>query len=85
MEAGLAGCALVCTDHKRSGMNDYAIHKETALVYPARDLDTAAQYVMRLMKDEGYRRKLSSNFIDLLKKKIGSRKHNMKKMLEIMA
>jgi hypothetical protein len=81
MEASLAGCALVCTDHKMSGMQDYAIHDETALVYPARDMKMAVGYVRELMIDEPLRSRLNANMRQLLTDKIGSREHNMKKLV----
>ena len=83
MEAALCGCALVCTDHGSSGMSDYAIHGKTALVYPAGDLETAGQYVRTLMEDEARRRELNQNMVDLLRNKIGDRKSNMTKLLEM--
>ena len=81
MEASLAGCALVCTDHKRSGMQDYAIHDQTALVYPARDMKIAVGYVRELMIDEPLRKRLNTNMRQLLKDKIGNRESNMKKFV----
>jgi hypothetical protein len=61
-------------------MSDYAIPDETALVYPARDLDAASECVQRLMKDDGLRRKLVSNMRELLKSKIGTREDNMRQL-----
>jgi len=77
IEASQTGCAVVCSDHPRNGMSDYAIHEETALVYPARDLDTASKYITQLMEDEVLRQKLNQGMVDLLKKKIKTRKENM--------
>ena len=77
MEASLAGCGLVCTDHERNGMFDYAIHNETALIYPTRNIKIAAKYVKKLIEDESLRLKLNKSMIKLLKNKIGSREHNM--------
>lgn len=77
IEASLAGCAVVCSDHPRNGMSDYAKHQETALVYPARDLDTASKYIIQLMEDEELRLKLNQGMIELLKNKIKTRKENM--------
>lgn len=78
MEAALAGCALVCTDHARSGMRDYAFHGETALVYPARNIKQAAACVRELLNDEDLRRRLNRNLVDLLKTKMGSRMDRMR-------
>ena len=85
MEAGMAGCALVCTDHKKSGTSDYAIHGETALVYSARDLAQAAKCVKSLMVDDALRDRLSSGLQGLLKSKIGTRKENMERMAFILS
>ncbi len=82
MEAALCGCALVCTDHLRSGMGDYAIHNETALVYPARNLSIAAKYVKDLLNNEKKRRRLNGNLREILRAKIGDRCSNMRKLLE---
>jgi len=84
MEASLCGCALVCTNHKRSGMSDYAIPGETALVYPARNLGTAKDMIRSLLGNEAERAKLVSNMKALLSEKISDRKKNMKKLLEII-
>lgn len=82
MEAGLAGCALVCSDAPRGGMSDYAIHNETALVYPARDIDIAEQYVRKLLADEELRRYLAGNLRHYVCKKIGSRNDRMREFYE---
>ena len=83
MEASLCGCGFVCTDHERSGMSDYAIHNETALVYKAGDLSQAAVYTKKLLEDESVRTNLNNNMTKLLRTKIGDRKRNMEKMLSI--
>jgi len=77
IEASQAGCAVVCSDHPRNGMSDYAIHNKTALVYPMRDLNTASQYITQLMEDEELRQKLNQGMVDLLRKKIKTRRENM--------
>ena len=82
MEAALAGCPLVCTDHPRSGMQDYAIHKKTALVYPAGNIRVAIKYIEKLLDDKKLRQTLNKNMVDLLHKKIGSRKSNMRKLID---
>lgn len=84
MEASLCGCALVCTDHPRSGMSDYAIHDETAMIYPAGDLKTATKYVRMLLEDDDMRQRLNRNMVGLLKNKIGDRKTNMQKFLNFV-
>ena len=82
MEVSLTGCPLVCTDHERSGMQDYAIHNQTALVYPAGNLKLAAKYISKLLNDKAESKRLNDNMIHLLKTKIGSRKSNMIKLLD---
>ncbi len=81
MEAALCGCSLVCTDHPRNGMNDYAIHGETALVYPARNAKKAAKYVQKLLSDPKLAQELNANMVNLLLTKIGDRKTNMGKLI----
>ena len=82
IEAGLAGCALLCSDHKMSGTQDYAINGETALVYPAGNLKVAAKYLGKLMSDDGLRKQLNLSLVSLLNTKIGTRENNMKKLIE---
>jgi len=84
MEAGLCGCALVCTDHGRSGMSDYAIDGETALSYPARDVAAGAERVGRLLRDEALRARLAGNLDALLRGKIGGRERNMSRLLDML-
>jgi hypothetical protein len=81
-ETSLAGAGLVATDHSMSGMSDYAIDEETALIYNSGDLNQASENAKRLMTDNNLRLRLNNNMIDLLKSKIGSREDNMKKMVE---
>jgi len=84
MEAALCGCGLVLTDHFMGGTVDYAIDEETCLVYPARDLKAASNCVTRLMKDEGLRKKLNNNAIEVIRSKIGNRKSNMIKFADFL-
>ena len=84
IEAGLAGCALVCSGHKMAGTQDYAIHNQTAMVYDAGDLDTAASHIQMLMNDEKRRKELNANLVSYLKINIGDRKTNMQKLINIM-
>ncbi len=82
-EAALCGSSLVFTSHKHGGVSDYAIDKETALIYPARQLEIAESHVKRLMKDNELRDKLYDNMQHLLRVKIGSRGQNMETMARI--
>lgn len=84
MEAALCGCALVCTDHSKSGMSDYAIHGKTAMVYPAGNLKIAKDYILILINNETERRRLNQNMVNLLREKIGDRRTNMQRLLNIM-
>jgi len=82
MEAGLCGCSLVCTDHYMSGVSDFAIHKKTALVYPARNLKVARFHINELLQNEPLRIELNDNLRSVLKNKIGSRKENMSYLIK---
>jgi len=84
-EAAMCGCAIVCTDHHRGGVSDYAINNETALIYPSGDLKFAAKCVMRLMNDYKLRNKLDKNMKALLSSKIGDRESNMKRFMEVIS
>ena len=84
MEAALAGCALVCTDHPRNGMSDYALNEQTALVYPARDVTAATQCVQRLLDDEELRQRLNANMVELLRDKVGTRRERMREFVECL-
>lgn len=77
MEAAMAGCALVCTDHARSGMSDYAVHGKTAMVYPARNISKAAEYVKLLLDDDAFRVRLVVNLQQRLNKLMGPRAEQM--------
>jgi len=84
IESSLSGCALICTDYIRNGMNDYAVHGKTAMVYPARDLNIASEYLNKLMMNEELRLKLQNNMVELLNEKIGSRGRNMRKFIKYL-
>ena len=84
MESALCGCCLISTDHFMSGTVDYVIDNETALLYPARDLNRAHEHLKRLLNDEQMRTKLNKNLVKLLYEKIGSRKQNMLKMIKYL-
>ena len=84
MEASLCGCGLVVTDHPRGGIGDYCIHEKTCLKYISRDLDQAAKYTRRLLEDDAERHELQNNMSHLLHSKIGTRKDNMRRLLELL-
>ncbi len=83
MEASMCGCALVATDHPRSGMVDY-VNCDTAITYPARDIEAAAMAVESLLDDSGRCKKLNCAMRSLLLRKIGTRTSNMKRLLEML-
>lgn len=57
-EAMTCGCALVTTDN--GGSRDYALAERTALVVEPGDVDGLARAVVRLLDDDGLRRRLAS-------------------------
>lgn len=79
MEAGLCGCAITGSDI--GGVRDYAIHKETALLGQPEELE---DNVLRLIDDQELRNKLATNLRDHLLSRIGSRTHNMNKLVNIL-
>jgi len=76
MEAALSGCAILCSDHPRNGMIDYARPGETAMVYS--DIKEAIDMA------KGYDYTLVGPMQELLHEKIGDRQKNMKYMVEII-
>jgi hypothetical protein len=84
-EASMCGCALVCTDHLRSGAGDYAINNETALMYSPGDMEFASNNVNLLLSDDKLRLRLIENMNKLLLSKIGNRKKNMKIFMDIIS
>jgi hypothetical protein len=83
-EASLCGASLVGTDHPRGGIQDYAQNEQTALLYPAQDTKEAVAKVKRLIGDNKLRVQLQRNMQELLRNKIGDRRHNMKKFADIL-
>ena len=73
MEAALSGCALVLSDHPRNGAREYAIDRETCLVYPSRDLSIAAECVSRLIGDNRLREKLIQNARNAIRQIVGTK------------
>lgn len=56
-EAMACGCAVVSTDI--GGVQDYAVHEETALLSPPKDPGALADNLVRLLEDEAMRIKLA--------------------------
>jgi len=84
LEASLCGCAVVCSDTKRNGMMDYAVDGENCLIYKARDLTGASCAVRRLLSDPGLCKNLNLSMVKTIKKRIGTRKRNMKKLIRLL-
>ncbi len=76
-EAAMTGCVIVATDHPRGGMQDYVVHEQTGLLYPARDIRAAAEAVLRVLHDENLRQRLQRGMMELLVKKLGTREERM--------
>lgn len=77
MEANLCGCLIVCGYEPMNGMiYDYAFSDKTALVYDKKDIEHAAE----LIRNSDW--SLISNMQIYLKKEIGTREDNMKKLME---
>jgi len=57
IEAMACKTAVACTDI--GGSRDFAIHEETALLSPPKDTEAMAENVLRLLGDEGLRRRLT--------------------------
>ena len=58
-EAMACGTAVVCTDI--DGVQDFAFHKETALLVPPKDSMLTAMWVLTLARDPDLRRRLQKN------------------------
>jgi len=79
IEASLCGCLLVANDNPMNGMIlDYAFNNETAMIYKARDIEHAAQKI----KNPDWN--LVSNMQKCIKTNIGTRRDNMRKMVEYL-
>lgn len=64
-EAMMCGCALVCTDI--GGFSVYAKNDETALMSTVYDVDALAQNILRLVQDDGLRKRLARNGNEFIK------------------
>ena len=79
IEAALCGCLIVCSDAPMNGMGfDYAFDGNTAMVYHARDIKHAAE----LIRNPNW--SVVERMYNHLIKNVGSRKLNMKKMVEYL-
>jgi len=78
MEASMCGCLVVCSDHPMNGMVfDYAFDK-TAMIYESENLDHA----VKLIKKPKW--PLVKNMQNYIKKNIGTRENNMKKLTKYL-
>lgn len=82
MEAALCGAVVVATDHYRSGTSDYVKNNNTALTYPARDINEACSKVRLLFEDEQTVIRLQKAMKEKLQTVIGDRKTNMTKLVK---
>jgi hypothetical protein len=79
IEAALCGCLIVCSDAPMNGMGfDYAFDNNTAMVYPARDINYAAELIRN--PNWGVVERMDNH----LRNNIGTRDDNMRKMIEYL-
>jgi hypothetical protein len=78
MEAGLCGCKLVCTNHLMGGTLDYSVNGDTSMVYEAREIDQAAEFIKNPTIDN------NDKLVKLIKYRIGDRRQNMRKLIRYM-
>ena len=79
MEAALCGCRIVCSDDERNGMGDYA-SEHTAYIYSDSRVADAAD----IIKDVNFQDNKVENMKNRIINHIGDRKHNMKKMINLL-
>ncbi len=82
MEAAMCGCLIVCSASPMNGMMyDYAFDGQTAIVYPQRDIEYAADAIKRCDWAMEY---MIPNMQSFLRTQMGSREHNMEKFVDIL-
>lgn len=82
MEAALSGALIVCSDSPMNGMMyDYAFDGQTAIVYPQRDIEYAADAIERCDWAMEY---MVPNMQSFIRTQIGSREYNMQKFVGIL-
>jgi hypothetical protein len=79
----LTECPVIGTSAPLSGMKDYLIHKETGLVAGGNTLKSFINQAKILSKDKNLRKKLGKAGRKKILK-LGSRKDNMKKLIELL-
>ena len=87
VEAAMCGCALISNDHWKGGTNDYTNHNYNNLEYKSIDNEVyqIKEHVNHYLNEEGLAVRLNKRLQEDIRKKIGSREENMKKMLEIFS
>jgi glycosyltransferase involved in cell wall biosynthesis len=58
-EAMACGCAVVCTEI--GGHQDYAIHQQTAILVPAKDVERMASAITELIRNKSLRERIATN------------------------
>ena len=81
-EAMLTGCPVIGTNSKMSGMQEYLIHMKTGIITENK-LDNFIKGVKNFMDDKDLQKKLGKNAREEVLK-IGSRKENMEKMVQLL-
>jgi hypothetical protein len=84
MEAGLCGAAIITPRTARSGTDDYAIHRYSALRYDPNRIDDLDESIIRLSQDRKTIDFLSSNLKSIVRTRIGSVAHNARAMERIL-
>lgn len=88
IEAGLCGCALVCTAALYGGTSDYAINGDTAIVLGGdahcKNPNKYVKVIEMLKENHELTKSLGNNLRNTLLNKIGNREENMKKLIKIM-
>jgi glycosyltransferase involved in cell wall biosynthesis/GT2 family glycosyltransferase len=82
-EALACGVPLVTTDN--GGCREYAVHEETALIVPPKDVDALAAAIRRLLEDPQLAARLRRNGLKLVKEKFGSWADSARRFEEIVS
>ena len=83
LEALACGVPLVTTDN--GGCREYAIHEETALVVPPKDVDALAAAMQRLLSDRELAGRLRRNGLNLVKEKFSGWSECARRFEEIVS
>lgn len=66
VEAMACGCPVVCTNI--GGVQDFALHNETALLVPPNDVQAMAEAILRLMGDPALGQRLAGNALRIVER-----------------